>query len=83
MSEPGPVWCVKENRGPWHGTASGYTRPDSETVIFSLCRQDVFCESGVRQQQRQPDCEKCLDILKHRARRDRAKAEDGKQRELF
>lgn len=83
MPEIEPVWCVKENRGPWHGTSTGHARSEENTVIFALCQTDVFRESGTIQECRQPDCPRCLAILSRRAMREAAEADDNKQGVLF
>lgn len=85
MNELEPVWCVKEDRGPWHGTANGCAYDKANPVIRVICRQhSVYREHALlAEQHRLPECEHCLSILKRRVMRKAGKKDDEKQRELF
>lgn len=81
MSEREPVWCIKESRGPWHATAAGYRGAESQSLFFALCQRHVYREH--QQQHRQPDCERCLAILKRRMMRKAEEEQNKKQGVLF
>lgn len=84
MPELEPVWCVKEKRGPWHGTANGCAYDKADTIIGTVCRSDVYRESTMLDEQhRLPECEHCISILKRRTTRKAGEEEDKKQRVLF
>lgn len=84
MSELEPVWCVKEDRGPWHGTMNGCACSSMERIVSTLCHSNVYREAlKPNDQKRQPDCEKCLSILRYRAKRQAASEDDKKQLVFF
>lgn len=97
MTEPEPVWCVRDRHNVelsegWHATASGNAPLSRRTSVRCVCPQYVWGElySGgdlhYRAEIRLPTCLECQGILlqrHHRAQRKAGKNPEPKQGVLF
>ena len=80
MSDLEPVWCIRRNDG-WCAAACGHKILNTMYDSRTLCNRLVVACFG--QEERLPNCEGCLEVLRRRTKKARVKAAGKKQGELF
>lgn len=57
------VWCVKHKKG-WCAVEGNKVPPEGENNVKTRCGHNIVLPLGF--EERQPDCEDCLDIFRKR-----------------